>query len=81
MMCTTAGALTAECEHNTLSYRLGRWQELTGGDFLSEAVAQALARDRSDRRARLDRSLDALLCAYTPEEVTAAVTRRIRPSI
>lgn len=50
-------------------------------DFLSEAVAQALARHRSDRRARLDRSLDALLHTYTPEEVTAATARRIRPPI
>ncbi|WP_234381954.1 hypothetical protein [Streptomyces dysideae] len=48
--------------------------------FLNEAVAQALARDRSDRRARLDRSLDVLLRAYTPEEVTAEAARRIRLS-
>ncbi|AVZ71406.1 hypothetical protein SLUN_03460 [Streptomyces lunaelactis] len=50
-------------------------------DFLSEAVAQALARERSVHRARLDRSLDGLLRAFTPEEVTAAAARRIRPSI
>ncbi|WP_235451864.1 hypothetical protein [Streptomyces olivochromogenes] len=49
----------------------------TPEDFLSAAVAQALARDWSDRRARLDRSLDVLLRAYTPEEVTEAAARRI----
>ncbi|MFF3373513.1 hypothetical protein ACFYXF_11255 [Streptomyces sp. NPDC002680] len=48
-------------------------------DFLGEAVAEALARERSDRRARLDRSLDGLLRAFTPEEVTAAAARRIGP--
>lgn len=51
------------------------WERLSGQaaaagkspeDLLSEAVAQAFARHRSDRRARLDRSLDALLHAYAP---------------
>ncbi|MEV5784296.1 hypothetical protein AB0L42_25280 [Streptomyces sp. NPDC052287] len=50
-------------------------------DFLSEAVAQALARERSDHRARLDCSLDGLLRAFTPEEVTAAAARRIVPLV
>ena len=52
----------------------------TPEEHLQEAVAQALARDRSTRRARLECSLNALLGTFTPEEVTAAAARRIRLS-
>lgn len=40
------------------------------------APVGVFARDRADRRARPDRLLDALLRAYTPEEVTVAAARR-----
>ncbi|MFJ5305200.1 hypothetical protein [Streptomyces sp. NPDC088350] len=51
----------------------------TPEEHLREAIAQALARDRSARRARLDCSLNTLLRTFTPDEVTAAAARRIRP--
>ncbi|MET8950509.1 hypothetical protein ACWEO4_04720 [Streptomyces sp. NPDC004393] len=41
------------------------------------AIAQALARDRSARRAQLERSLDELLRMHGPEEVAGAAARRI----
>lgn len=50
-------------------------------DFLSEAITQALARERSDHLAQLTRSLAGLLRAFTPEEVTAAAARRIGPPV
>ncbi|WP_369173386.1 hypothetical protein AB5J49_37970 [Streptomyces sp. R28] len=60
-----------------------RAQAATAGqspeDHLREAVAQALARDRSTRRSRLDCQLSTLLSTFTPEEITAAAARRIRP--
>ncbi|NEC86411.1 hypothetical protein [Streptomyces sp. SID12501] len=47
---------------------------------LRDAVAQALARDRSTRRARLECQLNTLFREFTPEEVTGAAAQRIRGS-
>ncbi|MFJ8550900.1 hypothetical protein [Streptomyces sp. NPDC093676] len=46
-------------------------------EFLQQAVAEALARDRSTRRAQLECSLNALLRTYSPEEITGAAAQRI----
>ncbi|MFD7002713.1 hypothetical protein ACFWA5_42295 [Streptomyces mirabilis] len=46
-------------------------------EYLQQAIAQALARDRSTRRAQLGCSLNVLLRTYSPEEVAAAAARRI----
>lgn len=49
----------------------------TPEDCLKAAITQALARDRSTRRARLECSLNTLLRDFTPEEITGAAARRI----
>ncbi|MGQ4384596.1 hypothetical protein [Streptomyces sp. SAS_270] len=46
--------------------------------YLQEAIAEALARDRSTRRAQLECSLNELLRTHTPEEITGAAARRIK---
>ena len=57
--------------------RLAVAEQKTPEEYLQRAIAQALARDRSTRRARLDCSLNELLRTYSPEEVTGAAARRI----
>jgi hypothetical protein len=57
--------------------RLAVAEQKTPEEYLQRAIAQALARDRSTRRARLDCSLNELLHTYSPEEVTGAAARRI----
>ncbi|MFD8501231.1 hypothetical protein ACFV2L_00545 [Streptomyces sp. NPDC059687] len=49
-------------------------------EYLQQAIAQALARDRSTRRAQLECSLNVLLRTYRPEEITGAAARRIVPA-
>ncbi|MFF7601057.1 hypothetical protein [Streptomyces mirabilis] len=49
----------------------------TPEEYLQHAIAQALARDRSTRRAQLGCLLNVLLRTYSPEEVAAAAARRI----
>ncbi|CAM5516230.1 hypothetical protein [Streptomyces chartreusis] len=51
-------------------------EQKTPEEYLQQAIAQALARDRSLRRARLEHSLDELLRTYGLEEVTVAAARR-----
>ncbi|MFJ9008529.1 hypothetical protein [Streptomyces canus] len=46
-------------------------------DLLHDAVLQALARERSTRRAQLECRLNQLLSDFTPEEITSAAARRI----
>ncbi|MGW0826707.1 hypothetical protein [Streptomyces sp. NPDC002845] len=41
------------------------------------AIAQALARDRSTRRARLACALSGLFREFTPEEITVEAAQRI----
>ncbi|MFG2271055.1 hypothetical protein ACGFNY_15045 [Streptomyces chartreusis] len=50
-------------------------EQKTPEEYLQRAIAQALARDRSLRRARLEHSLDELLRTYGLEEVTVAAAR------
>jgi hypothetical protein len=50
----------------------------TPEEYLQEAITQALARDRSTRRAQLECSLNELLQTYSPGEVTGAAARRIK---
>ncbi|MEV7388086.1 hypothetical protein [Streptomyces sp. NPDC091215] len=52
-------------------------EQQTSEEYLGQAIAQALARDRSTRRAQLECSLNELLRTYSPEEVTGAAARRI----
>lgn len=49
--------------------------------FLQDGVAQALARDRSTRRAWLECQLNTLFREFTPEEVTGAAAQRIGGSV
>lgn len=49
----------------------------TAEKYLRGAIAGALARDRSTRRARLSCALSRLFDDFTPEEVTRAAARRI----
>jgi predicted transcriptional regulator len=49
--------------------------------YLETAIAQALARDRSARWARLTCALTGLFREFTPEEVTVAADQRISPPI
>jgi hypothetical protein len=51
---------------------------LTPEAYVQQVIAQALARDRSRRRAQLEFSLNELLRTYSPEEITGTVARRIR---
>lgn len=53
-------------------------EQKTPEEYLQQAIAQALARDRSTRRAQLECSLNELLRTYSPEEVTGAAARRIQ---
>ncbi|WP_406124361.1 hypothetical protein [Streptomyces sp. NBC_00989] len=46
--------------------------------YLQDAIAEALARDRSTRRAQLKCSLNVLMRTYGPEEITEVAARRIR---
>jgi hypothetical protein len=46
-------------------------------EYLRAAIAQALARDRSTRRARLACALSELFREFTPEEITAEAAQRI----
>lgn len=46
-------------------------------EYLRTAIAQALARDRSTRQARLACELSTLFREFTPEEVTRAASQRI----
>jgi hypothetical protein len=50
----------------------------TPEEYLQDAIAEALARDRSTRRAQLECSLNVLMRTYGPEEITEAAARRIR---
>ncbi|WP_405881032.1 hypothetical protein OG762_22025 [Streptomyces sp. NBC_01136] len=52
-------------------------EQQTPEEYLEQAIAQALARDRSTRRAQLDCSLNELLRTYSPEEVSGAAAWRI----
>ncbi|MFD3500462.1 hypothetical protein [Streptomyces sp. NPDC058678] len=52
-------------------------EQKTPEEYLQEAIAQALARDRSTRRAQLECSLNELLRTYSPGEITGAAARRI----
>jgi len=58
--------------------RLAAAEQKTPEEYLQQVIAQALARDRSTRRAQLECSLNELLRTYSSEEVTGAVARRIR---
>jgi hypothetical protein len=49
----------------------------TPEEYLHAAIAQALARDRSSRRARLACALSWLFREFTPEEITAETAQRI----
>ncbi|MEU7061750.1 hypothetical protein [Streptomyces sp. NPDC046197] len=49
----------------------------TPEEYLHAAVAQALARDRTSRRARLACALSRLFREFTPEEITAEAAQRI----
>ncbi|MFE6361520.1 hypothetical protein ACFVP3_16210 [Streptomyces sp. NPDC057806] len=49
----------------------------TPEEYLEEAISQALARDRSTRRAQLECSLNELMRTYSPGEITGAAARRI----
>jgi hypothetical protein len=49
----------------------------TPEEYLQHAIAEALARDRSTRRAQLECSLNVLLRTYSPKEVVGAAARRI----
>jgi predicted transcriptional regulator len=49
----------------------------TPEEYLRTAIAQALARDRSARRARLACALSGLFREFTPEEITAEAAQRI----
>jgi hypothetical protein len=49
----------------------------TREEYLQDAIAEALARDRSTRRAQLECSLNVLLRTYSPEEVAGVAARRI----
>ncbi|MEV7345094.1 hypothetical protein [Streptomyces sp. NPDC093544] len=49
----------------------------TPEQYLQQAIAQALARDRSTRREQLECSLNELLRTYSPEEISGAAARRI----
>ncbi|MEV0910030.1 hypothetical protein [Streptomyces hokutonensis] len=53
----------------------------TPEEYLQQALEQALARDRSTRRARLECSLNELLRTFSPQEVTVAAARRIGPPV
>ncbi|GGK64257.1 hypothetical protein [Streptomyces flaveus] len=57
--------------------RLAAAERKTPEEYVQQAIAQALARDRSTRRAQLECSLNELLRTYSPEEVTGAAARRI----
>ncbi|MGI3204133.1 hypothetical protein ACRJ4W_50295 [Streptomyces sp. GLT-R25] len=52
-------------------------ERTTPEEYLQQAIAQALARDRSTRRAQLECSLNGLLRTYSPEEITGTAARRI----
>ncbi|MFC5214172.1 hypothetical protein [Streptomyces coerulescens] len=49
----------------------------TPEEYLQEAIAQALARDRSARRAQLECSLNGLLLSYSLQEIVGAAAQRI----
>jgi hypothetical protein len=46
--------------------------------YLNEAIAQALARDRSTRRAQLECELNALFRDFTAKEILAESARRFQ---
>ncbi|WP_282701160.1 hypothetical protein [Streptomyces sp. CC219B] len=50
----------------------------TPEEYLRDVVAQALARDQSKRRARLECRLDELMRAFTAEEITAEAAQRLK---
>ncbi|MFE0739110.1 hypothetical protein [Streptomyces sp. NPDC058855] len=52
-------------------------EQKTPEEYLQEAIVQALARDRSTRRAQLTCRLNGLLRTYSAEEVAGAAARRI----
>ncbi|WP_406393699.1 hypothetical protein OG806_24745 [Streptomyces sp. NBC_00882] len=49
----------------------------TPEEYLREAIAQALARDRSARRAQLECSLNGLLRSYSLQEIVGAAAQQI----
>jgi len=49
----------------------------TPEEYLQDAIAEALARERSTRRAQLECSLNVLLRTYSPKEVVGAAPWRI----
>ncbi|WP_020134210.1 hypothetical protein [Streptomyces sp. 351MFTsu5.1] len=57
--------------------RLAAAEQRTPEVCLEQAIAEALARDRSTRRAQLDCALNKLLRTYSPGEITGAAARRI----
>jgi hypothetical protein len=57
--------------------RLASAEQKTPEEYVEQAIAQALARDRSTRRAQLECSLNDLLRTYSPDEITGAAARRI----
>lgn len=64
-------------EVQELLQRLAAVEQQTPEAYLEQAIAQALARDRSTRRAQLECRLNELLRAYSAEEVTGAAAQRI----
>jgi hypothetical protein len=54
-------------------------ERTTPEEYLERAIAQALALERSTRRAKLECSLSELLRTYDPEEIAGAAARRVRP--
>ncbi|MFF7473399.1 hypothetical protein [Streptomyces sp. NPDC008092] len=57
--------------------RLAAVERKTPEEFLHRAIAQALVRDRSTRRAQLECRLNELLRTYSAEEVTEMAARKI----
>ncbi|WP_037614857.1 hypothetical protein [Streptomyces aureus] len=54
-------------------------EQKTPEEYLQQAIAQALARDRSTRQAQLECRLIELLNTYSAEEVIGAAARQIAP--
>ncbi|MFE1289565.1 hypothetical protein [Streptomyces sp. NPDC058751] len=52
-------------------------EQKTPEEYLQQAIAQALARDRSTRQAQLECRLNELLNTYSAEEVAGAAARQI----
>jgi predicted transcriptional regulator len=73
--CLMSIPIEPDTEHRLRSLAADAGQ--TPEDYLQSAIAQALARDRSTRQARLACVLSGLFREFTPAEITAEAAQRI----